>query len=263
MKFCLSPSKISMITKKRNKIIAVVTRPVDLALTISGTLLKKSQGDSSSIKAVICSTTDLEREKKETYKAAKIIGFEEVYFLQYKTGTLKSSGLDNVKQDIFEIFEEEKPNQVLTLGMHGYCQNPNAKATALATTLAYEKYIATLLAEHDEEEKINNACDLFYYVLPEEFFKFVNLKGFFRKDAYGFDFESIPDKKITNVIDFRKFASKKIEALKEFKDDQVETSRVIELLKRYKSAAMDYFILAEKAGEKIALEDLEKISNRL
>jgi hypothetical protein len=255
-----------MTTKKRNKIIAVVARPVDLALTISGTLLKKSQGDSSVIKAIVCSTTDLEKEKKETYRAAKIIGFEEIYFLNYKTGTLKSSGLDNVKQDIFEIFAEEKPNQVLTLGMHGYSQNPNAKATSLATTLAYEKYIAQLeeITEEEETEEITNQmCDLFYYVLPEEFFKFVNPKGFFRKDAYGFDFESLPDKKITNVIDFRKFATKKIDALKEFKDDQVETSRIIELLKRYKSAAMDYFILAEKAGERIKPEDLEKISNRL
>lgn len=241
-----------MRTPKRNKIIIVVSRPSELALTASGTIIKQAR-NKTLIKAIICTTENMEIDKKETYRAAKILGFEEVYFLKYKIGKLKTSGLDNVKEDIFQILEEEKPNIVIATAYHGYSQNIDGKSTSLAATLAYEKY--TLNTQ--------NKCKLYYYSNPEEFFKFATGKGFFRKDMYGFDFECVPDKKITHVIDFKNFVKKKIEALKEFKQDARETSRVIQLLKTYRSAAMDYFILAEVDGEKVIPQDFVKISSRL
>lgn len=240
--------------KQLNKIISVVPCPFDLAFTFSGTLIKKCLGQNS-VKAIICSTGNLEKAKQETYQASKIIGLNEVYFLRYQTGALKSSGLDNVKEDIFEIFKEERPSQVLTVGMHGYSRNPNSKQTALVTTLAYEKYCVGL----GETQK----CNLFYYVLPEESFKFFSSKGFFKKDKQGFDFESVPDKKITHVVDYTRFIPLKIKALKKFMEYQIVSSRIIELLRKYKSAGKDYFVLAEANGEKFNSINLKKISNRL
>lgn len=246
----------------QNKIIIIAPRSLDLAIFFAGTLLKKKEGKSS-IKAIVCSTINGEQEKKETYKSAQIIGLDEVYFLKYKTGTLKTVGLDNVKQDIFEILHEEQPNQVLTVSMHGLSQNPNLKNTALAATLAYEKYVSTFKPENDDETENKFQCDLYYYVYPEESFKFYNSKGFLRKDEYGFDYECLADKKITNVIDYKKYTAQKIEALKAFGNDRFATAKFIEILKTYKSASMDYYMLAEKTGERNTPSKLEKISNRL
>jgi LmbE family N-acetylglucosaminyl deacetylase len=254
----------------KNKILAIVPRAADVALTYGATLLKYAKND---WRIMICVATSENREieKKELSQSGKLLGIFQAYFLKYKAGSLKQAGLDNPKEDILQVITEEKPNIILTVARHGFSTNPDAVATSLATTLAYEKY-CKLHAPNISTPPINSLPPVvsdpsitppriippkfYYYCLPEQFLKFVQSKGFLRKDSSGFNFEGTPDKKITHVIDVKNFVKQKIEALRMHKSAQIETSRMIELLKTYKSSHMDYFM-------KYPLVETDKIASRL
>lgn len=252
--------------KVRNKILAIVPRAADVALTFGATLLKYAKND---WRIIICVATseNRETEKKELLHSGKLLGIFQAYFLKYKIGSLKQAGLDNPKEDILQVITEEKPNIILTVARHGYSTNPDATTTSLATTLAYEKYckkhapldsISPVTPLHSTTPILSHVIPpkFFYYCLPEQFLAFVQSKGFFRKDAAGFNFEGTPDKKITHVIDVKNFISQKIEALRIHKSAERETSRMIELLKTYKSSHMDYFM-------KYPFVETDKIASRL
>jgi LmbE family N-acetylglucosaminyl deacetylase len=249
----------------KNKILAIVPRGADVTLTYGATLLKYAIND---WRIMICVTTSENREieKKELLQSGKLLGIAQAYFLKYKAGSLKQAGLDNPKEDILQVITEEKPNIILTVARHGYSINPDAVATSLATTLAYEKYckkhapeISSLPDAPPQDIPTVSPVvlpKLYYYCLPEQFLAFIQSKGFLRKDGAGFNFEGTPDKKITHVIDVKNFVKQKIEALRMHKSAQIDTSRMIELLKTYKSSHMDYFM-------KYPLVETDKIASRL
>ncbi len=248
--------------KVQHKLIIVLPRAVDIPLTCAATLSKYAKNDWK-IVAVITTSENRENEKHELAQSGKIIGLAHAYFLKYKTGNLKQAGADNPKMDIYEIFQEEKPDVILTVARHGFSQNPDATTTSIAAILAYEKYIKNIIPETpaaiptaSHVIPVLPVPKLYFYCLPEQFLSFIQSKGFLRKDSAGFNFEGTPDKKITHVIDGKIFAKQKIEALRIHKSAQIETSRMIELLKTYKSSHMDYFM-------KYPLVETDKISSRL
>lgn len=268
--------------KVKNKILAIVPRAADVALTFGATLLKYAKND---WRIMICVATSENREieKKELSQSGKLLGITQAYFLKYKAGCLKQAGIDNPKEDILQIIVEEKPNIILTVTRHGFSTNPDATSTSLATALAFEKYcklhipdvsISPITPQHSivtttlpnvipapalprgRKAGILTPSKLYFFTYPEYFLSFIQSKGFLRKDSFGFNFEGTPDKKITHIIDVKNFVKQKIEALRIHKSAQIETSRMIELLKTYKSSHMDYFM-------KYPLVETDKIASRL
>ena len=248
---------------QNKKITIIIPRAVDVSLYFSATVAKYAK-NGWKIVAIITTSENHENEKHELAASGKIIGLAHAYFLKYKTGSLKQAGSDNPKMDIYEIFQEEKPDVILTVARHGFSQNPDTTTTAIAVILAYEKYIKNIIPEFPDAIPTSSHVipamqlpipKLYFFTFPEQFLKFIQSKGFLRKDAAGFNFEGTPDKKITHVLDVKNFVKQKIETLRIHKSAQIETSRMIELLKTYKSSHIDYFM-------KYPLVETDKISNR-
>lgn len=250
--------------KTTNKIFVVTPRAINIALSFGASLLKQNH-KKTKITCVVTTVSNLEEEKSETHAAGEILGIDTVYFLKYKTLGLKEIGLDNLKEDIYKILAEEKPDIIVTLGRHGFNENPDVTRNGLATEVAYEKFAKNFIdipENKNEKEENIKTCKLYYYVYPEEFLRFAQKKGFLLKDSFGFHFESIPDKKITHVIDVQKQVNKKVEALKVQKVYQPEASKMIEFLRVFKSAGKDHFILHEKSGEKVSFTEFPEIKDR-
>ncbi len=235
--------------QKNKKILLIVPRSLDLPLFFGSTIIKYAKNGYRICAVVTAMPT--EEEKHEVQKSGRILGLSQIYFLKYPAGQLKQRGVDNIKMDIFEALKEEKPQIMLTFSRHGFSQNPDYSATSLAATLAYEKYCGSL------------PIKLYHLAFPEQFLSFAQSKGFLRKDYQGFNFEGTADKKISTVIDGKKFKNLIISALKIHKSARSETSRTIELFKTYQSSLMNYYILAEKEGIKVSVDEIVKISNRL
>lgn len=253
-----------MENNKKKKMLVVVPRAADTALLFSGTIAKYAK-NGWKIVMVAATSENREIEKKELNATGQIINFSHAYFLRYKTGGLKQAGVDNPKEDILQIIEDEKPNVILSVARHGYSQNPDAVTTSLATVLAFEKFckihppeIQSSPTETPSLEAIPTRFPipaLYFFCFPGQFLSFVESKGFLRKDAFGFNFEGAEDRKITHVIDVKNFVKQKIEALRNHKSAERETSRMIELLKTYKSSHMDYYM-------KYPFEETDKISGK-
>lgn len=249
--------------KLQNKILVVVPRAVQL-VTSFGASLAKQKNNHVKITSVITTVSNPEIERREVNEAGAILNINAAYFLKYKTGGLKEIGLDNLKEDIYKIFAEEKPDIVITLARHGYNEDPDISRSGLATIVAYEKFVSNFIdtEENEKKDEDKKTCKLYCYVYPQEFLKFAEKKGFLLKDYFGFHFESVPDKKITHVIDVKNFINKKIEALKTQKLYENEAQKMINFLENYKSAGMDHFVLHEKSGEKVSFTEFPEIKDR-
>lgn len=264
--------------EKNKKLLIVASRAVDIPLFFGGTITKQTKNNWK-IVAIITTSVSRNLEKHELAAAGKILGLAHVYFLKYKAGGLKQTGIDNPKMDVYEILQEEKPDIILTIARHGFSTNPDATTTSLATTLAYEKYCKlhtpnfsippstttsspTVIPASPEQSRGAKAGiqfpipKFYFFCFPQQFLSFIQTKGFLRKDPDGYNFEGTPDKKITHVIDVKNFVKQKIEALRIHKSMTTETSRMIELLKTYKSSHMDYYV-------KYPFEEADRILNRL
>lgn len=92
------------------KIVAVGAHPDDLEYWLGGTLGKLARSESE-IYAVICTKNggNGDTRKKEQKKAAEVLGYKEVIFLDFPDGDLESHEV-KLKTNLTKIFQDISPN---------------------------------------------------------------------------------------------------------------------------------------------------------
>lgn len=206
---------------------------------------------------IIITTTPTPNQRKKFSHAAKTIGLETVYFLKHQSGMFKKDGFDNLKMEIFDILNEEKPASIISF-QKSFFNDPDWKITADAAEKAVEKYVE---ARKPLIENYQYQYKFYCLSMPNNSLTFWQKKGFFGKSKEGFYYTGEPDKKFTTIIDWREFKDKIASALEQMLPDQ-EIQIGLFFHSNFKNF-QDYCILKTINNEPFLLEENSSLQNEL
>jgi len=78
--------------------------------------------------------------REEMQKSAKILGIKEIFFLDYKDGTISNSIYHEVAEKISEIIERIQPEILITMEQRGITGHLDHIAVSFITTYVFEKH---------------------------------------------------------------------------------------------------------------------------
>lgn len=139
------------------KILLVFAHPDDETFLLGGTIIKLN-GEGHTLD-LICATrgeaglpgippiTTMEElpsvREKELRDASEILGIRNIYFLDYKDGTLENASANDLKYKIMTIIKSEIPDVVITFDNEGITNHPDHKAISRACSNAFQGYMET------------------------------------------------------------------------------------------------------------------------
>lgn len=162
---------------KQPVLFAIFAHPDDEAFGPAGTLAKYAETHDVYI---ICATRGdagenndseegielAEKREQELRRSAAILGVEEVFFLDYKDGTLCNNQYHAISEDIRKIMDEYEPDTLLTYENRGVSGHLDHVAMSLITHYVFHKapYATKLLSYVLLKTETDQLRDYFIYV---------------------------------------------------------------------------------------------------
>ncbi len=147
---------------------------------------------------------------KELEEAARCLGVRSVTFLDYKDGRLPGITPGEIEESLRRVMEETKPDVVITHEPEGTTNHPDHVKVSFAATFAYQTY-ARKRAEHMSDDP--NPPKLYYSCIPETVMSYLVKSRQFPAAMHDKPLTGVEDKRVTTVIDIRRFAGAKLKAL--------------------------------------------------
>jgi len=256
------------------KLLGIFAHPDDESVAPGGTLAKYSKagwrvdivtatrGDAGGWGDVdeASGRTLPEVRTEEVRKAAEHLGVRSVTLLDYKDGRLSIMHPGEIEAKIVAVLEEMKPDVVITHEPNGITNHPDHIKTSLSTTFAYQTYAKEREKEGPPEDP--NPPKLYYVCFPETVLSYLIQSKRFPRELFHKPVRGVEDKKITTVIDIRRFATSKMKAL-----EAHVTQRPI--LEKYMNVAnnpfllQEYFVLRMVGVREVFMGKNDKVSDRL
>ena len=210
------------------KIIFVFAHPDDESFSSGGTIAKLTkQGE----KVVLVTATKGEAgelgdppittkenlgktREKELKNAAKILGINDIIFLDFIDGTLKDH-MNDLKKKIMSIFAKESPDVAVTFDRYGGSNHPDHKAVSKSATKAFEKYMG------GSKKRV---C-MYHMAVPRSYLRKYEKAGLAYK-AFG-KMKGTPDRNITTIVDIKETYDIKVRALKMHKTQRKDVERFL------------------------------------
>lgn len=215
-------------------LVAIFAHPDDEAFGPAGTIATYSKTHSVYI---ICATRgdagenhsgqegiDIgEMREREMKRSADVLGVEEVFFLDYKDGTLSNNKYHSIAQDIQDIIDTIKPEILLTYENRGVSGHLDHVAMSLITYYVFHKvdYTKRLLSYTILKEQTDQMRDYFVYV------------------PHGYKRDSVD-----LIVDTSSVWELKRKALHEHKSQVKDVSRMLGRME--KAPKEEYFLVEEK-----------------
>jgi LmbE family N-acetylglucosaminyl deacetylase len=161
--------------------------------------------------------------KHELELSASILGVEEVFFLNYKDGTLCNNSYHALAEDLCRVIDKLTPEILLTFEPRGVSGHLDHVAVSLVTHYVFDqkKYVKKLLNYALPRSQTDTLRDYFIYV-PH---------GIEKEDAHL-------EVEIDAVWDL------KVSAIKAHKSQQHDIDRMLESIKNERK--VEYFLIEEK-----------------
>ncbi len=222
-------------------VVGVFSHPDDEVLVGPGGTLAKFAKEGREV-YIICATDgeagmnnglegDLgEIRRKEMQSSAKILGIKEVFFLDYKDGTLSNSLYHEIADKIQQLLEKLDPEILITMENRGISGHLDHIAVSFITTYVFNK--------------MQSIKELWYFCLTEEAKKVINqqLGGYFIYFPPGYTKDEI-----TKTVEISEVWEQKTNAMKQH---ETQKSDVEANLKAYESLPKEEnFILVTKDTE--------------
>lgn len=196
---------------------------------------------------------------KELEAAAKLLGVGSVTFLDYIDGTLSEKAPGEIEDVLIQNMEDIHPDVVLTSEPGGMTNHPDHIKLSYATTYAFQAYVKTLQGKNPN---VSNEPKLYYACFPESIISYLVKQTYFPAEINGKPMAGVEDKLITTVINIKRFALAKVQAL-----DAHRTQR--EILAKYVRMPhspffeYEYFILRMSGLKEIYMGKNDRVSDRL
>lgn len=247
------------------KLLCIFAHPDDESFAAGGTIIKY-------VKAgwtvdLVCATKGEkgggdalgEIREAELRESGKVLGLSHITFLPYKDGTLHTQVSGNIEEALITILAEKKPDVVITFETGGVSNHPDHIKLSFATTYAFQEYAKMRRKANPNDE---NPPKLYYACVPESVAKYLVDNGVFPAESHERPWKGVEDKKISTVIDFKRFAGQKEEALSKHLTQ-------VPLVDRFYSidsnvlAVQEYFILRMVGITEAFVGKNDRVSDRL
>lgn len=197
-------------------VVAVFAHPDDEAFGPSGTLALLSKERDVYVICVTDGAAGMNSSKKtqelseirqeEMLNSAKVLGIKEIFFLNYKDGTLSNNLYHEIAEKIQKIVEKLKPELLITYEYRGVSGHLDHIAVSFITTYVFDR--------------LKFVNELWYYCITEkrrEAFKeyFIHFPPGYKKDE------------IDKVIDVSVVWEQKIEAMYQHESQMHDIERIL------------------------------------
>lgn len=229
------------------KVIFVFAHPDDESFSSGGTIAKlvqkgvevklitatKGEKGQLGIPPITIREKAGEVREQELRKAAKILGISEIFFLGFMDGKLINLPRGEISKKIFEIFQKELPDVVVTFNEEGGSKHPDHIQINKSVTEAFSKYL----------ENVKKHVRLYYSAIPQSFIKKLNKEGVMYT-AYG-KIKGTPDSDVTTYVDVSDTIKIKVQALKCHLTQKKDWEKYLKRLK-YKEFKHEFFRLVSE-----------------
>lgn len=197
------------------KALAVFAHPDDESFAFGGTIAKYAK--TGWRVTCVCMTNDPRDEssirKTEMQIAAEQLGVHAVLFLEYEEGKLSSLEPGELEDKLLDVYNDERPDIVVTMEPTGMNNNPDHIRTSISATYAFQRYAAQ---RHDEDPTDEMPPKLYYTCLPESIVSYFVKQKYFPAESFGRVLIGTEDKRITTIIDISRSAAAKKAALSSY-----------------------------------------------
>lgn len=255
------------------KLLGIFAHPDDETIVSGGTIAKYAangwQVD------LICAThgassewgdrTHEEGEKisdvrgKELIAASAHIGVRAVTFMDYVDGTLMTKSPGDIEDKLTNLMEEAMPDVIVTHEPNGITHHPDHVKMSLATTFAFQKYA---WFRHEANREDENPPKLYYACYPRSIMAYVIKHKYFPAELHGSEVTGIEDKKISTVVNIKKFASAKKKALQAYTSQQPLLTKYFDIPNN-PFMQQEYFMLRMVGLSEAFIGKNDRVSDRL
>ncbi len=254
-------------------LLGIFAHPDDESVAAGGTLAKyakagwnvelvcATRGDAGNwggVEPTAAATLSQIRTKELGYASVQL-GVRSVTFLDYKDGTLKDTHPGGIENDLIRIMEETKPDVVITHEPAGITNHPDHIKMSYAATFAFQVYAGT---RADENPSDPNPPKLYYACFPESVISYVVNHKYFPGELFDKPVRGVEDKRVTTVINIKRFAPAKHKAMLSHATQQP-------ILAKYQDIpnnpffAQEYFVLRYVGLLEAFMGKNDRVSDRL
>lgn len=247
------------------KLLCIFAHPDDESFYAGGTIIKY-------VKAgwtvdLICATKGEkgggdalgEIRSGELDDAAKVLGISHITLLSYKDGTLHTQVSGNIEEALITILAEKKPDVVITFETGGVSNHPDHIKLSFSTTYAFQEYTKMRRKANPNDE---NPPKLYYACVPESVCRYLIGEGVFPREAHDKPCKGIEDKKVSTVIDVKRFAGMKEDALRKHATQVSDVDRFYSIDSNV-LAVQEYFMLRMVGITEAFVGKNDRVSDRL
>lgn len=255
-----------------SKLLGIFAHPDDESVAPGGTLAKyakagwrvelvcATKGDAGgwgSVEAMNASLSDVRT--RELEEAAGHLGVWSVSLLDYKDGDLSRIPPGGLENALIKVMEEVKPDVVITHEPAGITNHPDHIKMSYATTFAFQTYAR---ARADELSDKPNPPKLYYACFPESIISYVVKNKYFPGELFDAPVRGVEDKRITTVINIKRFASAKRKALTSHATQQPILEKYLDVPNN-PFFVQEYFVLRYIGTKEVYMGKNDRVSDRL
>jgi LmbE family N-acetylglucosaminyl deacetylase len=244
------------------RLLGVFAHPDDESVACGGTIAKYARAGWQ-IDIVTATKGDAggpaEVRAKELEEAAGVLGIRSITFLDYKDGKLSAMHPGEIEDALLQVMRESTPNVVITHETGGITNHPDHIKMSYATTFAFQTYAQF---RHDQNPDDPNPPKLYYACFPESTISYLIKHRYFPSKLFDQPVRGVDDKRITTVIDIRRFASLKTKALHSHKTQAAILAKYFGI-PHNPFFQQEYFVLRMRGEQEVFMGKNDRVSDRL
>lgn len=162
--------------------------------------------------------------RAELSSACKILGVKDVYFLDFKDGSLNNNNYHDVAQGVEKILNKIKPDTLMTFDINGVSGHLDHVAVAMETSYLFEK--------------LSYVKNLMYFCEKKEIKKIIG------SDYFVYFPQGYSKNEVDLIIDVKPYADVRVKAMRAHKSQKSDADWILNAFGKYLDE--EYFKVVQK-----------------
>lgn len=197
--------------------------------------------------------------KKELEEAAAQLGVTSITFLEYTDEKLSLEKPGEIEDKLASLLAEFKPDVIVTIEPSGITNNPDHMKLTLTATFAFQQYAWMRHEEHPDDAM---PPKLYFGCMPGSVVSYLQKNAYIPEESFGKPWRGVDDKRITTVIDIKRFAAVKARALRAHASQSAKVNQYLGI-PHNPLQAQEFFILRMEGIRESFMGKNDRVSDRL